>query len=140
MQEPKNARKTYIYVFRGLRVKARVTNLQKHPTNFFPSLLDSWLPSVPKWSPLKAFSLVLLVLLTQWTRSSVSNLWKNAGNFAVLVFYTAKTPDMVKTCAKKFFVNVKLFVHKFSRDYQSLHLVFKITFRKHNLGYRLFFH
>ena len=39
MKKAKNARKTYIYVFRGLRTKAKVTNLQPPPpppkTRFF---------------------------------------------------------------------------------------------------------
>ena len=30
LQKPNNARKAYLYVFRGLRVKARVANLQKY--------------------------------------------------------------------------------------------------------------
>ena len=39
-------------------------------------LLDPWLPSIPKWSPLKVFSAIILLLLTLRTRSSVWNLKK----------------------------------------------------------------
>ena len=35
LQKPNNARKRKIYVFRGLRVKALVTNLQNYPKQYF---------------------------------------------------------------------------------------------------------
>ena len=44
---------------------------KKTKRNFF--VLDSWLPSIPKWSPVKAFSPVILFLLTLKTQSLVWN-------------------------------------------------------------------
>ena len=49
----------------------------------------SWLSSISKWSPLKVFSPVILLLLTLRMRSLVWNLIKNAANFTVLVCCTA---------------------------------------------------
>ena len=40
LKKTNNARKKQIYVFRGLKIKARVTNLQKYPKQGF--FVNSW--------------------------------------------------------------------------------------------------
>ena len=67
------------------KVALWVTNLLKYLRQGFSSLSDSLLPSIPKW---KAFSVVILVSWTLRAHSSVWNLWKNAGNFVVLICYS----------------------------------------------------
>ena len=64
-------------------------NLKNTTKKVFSSVLDSWLPSVVKWSSLKVTSLVTLVCLTLWACTSVWNLLKLAYNFALVVRFTA---------------------------------------------------
>ena len=89
LQKPNNAWKTKIYVFRGLMVKARVTNLQKYlKPSFF---VITWFKIIfnLKKICIKIVFTSNLALLTLGTRSSVWSLKKNAGNFTVLVCCTA---------------------------------------------------
>ena len=58
---------------------------KKTQNKVFLSVLDPWLISIPKWSTLKMFSPVILLLLTLKLCSLVWNLKKNAGNFTELV-------------------------------------------------------
>ena len=89
LQKGNNARKTQMYIFRGLRVKALVTILQKYLKPSFSSLLDSWFSTISESSLLKVFSPVISLLLTLRTCPLVQNLKKNTGNFTVLVCCTA---------------------------------------------------
>ena len=70
----KKCKNQTVFVFRGLRVKALVTNLKTHTKKVFSSLLNSWLPSISKWSPFKVFLQVISILLNLRTRSFVWNL------------------------------------------------------------------
>ena len=87
--KPNSDKKTSIYVFWQLWVTPRVKNLQRYLKRSF--FLFSWLMVISnsKKSRIQPFSQVISLLLTLRTCSSVWNLDKNEGYFAVLIFGAA---------------------------------------------------
>ena len=63
----------------------------------FSSLLDLWLRSIPKWSPLNVLPPVILLLLTLRTRSSVWNLKK----MPVISLYWFAAEQQSSTCRRQ---------------------------------------
>ena len=84
-----NCAKRLIHVFLCLRVRGVIKSPQKYLKQAFLPFFDSWLPSISNRSQLKTFSVVVLIWLTLRVRIPVQNVWRNNGNFAVLVFCAA---------------------------------------------------
>ena len=87
-------RKYANFQVQGLKHKSKICKNTENKALFFfffyqkapSSSLDSWLPSISRWSPLKVFAQVIFPLLTLTTRSSVWKLIKKMPLFSLYWF------------------------------------------------------